>query len=77
MNKPYSKYGGKLPPLEKNFDGSHLELNKLPKLGNIKIKDNQIFFINDKGNRQSLVFKNKNNYSQDELIKLLEELDNL
>ena len=32
MDKPYSNHITKLPPLEKRFDGSHLELNKLPKL---------------------------------------------
>ena len=77
MDISLSKLNNKLPPLKNGFKGSYLELNKTPKLNNITIKDNNVYFLSNTGNRESLKFINKNNYTCDELFLLLQDLDKL
>lgn len=61
----------KLPPLNKNFEGSELDLTKLAN------NNNTTNFINNKGYRLSLSFDTKLTYSYAEVVELLEKLDRL
>ena len=69
--KTESQLPPKLPPLNNNFKGSHLDINKL-----LKLKEDLVF-ENKNGSRRSLVFEKKSVYTHEEVVQLLIRLDNL